>query len=106
MLHKISPAIKSRTSCVHEVVVCAGGSPAVCVCVCVCVCVAAVFVREALFTGAFFGPVCVLCNLAGPEILLKTEDTQDVLYPPPAYLLLGQNVQNGNNEGVVQRNKY
>ena len=78
----------------------------VCVCVCVCVSVAAVFVREALFAGALFGPVCVLCTLAGPEILLKTEDTQDGLYPPPAFLLLGQNVQNGNNEGVVQRNKY
>lgn len=48
MSHKISPAIKSRTSCVHEVVVWAGGSSAgrVCVRVCavrvqvrVCVCV-------------------------------------------------------------------
>ena len=62
MLHKISPAIKSRTSCVLEVVVCAGDSPAlsVCVCVCVCVSVAAVFVREALFIGALFGPVCAV----------------------------------------------
>ena len=45
-----------------EVVVCAGDSPALCVCVCVCVCVsvAAVFVREALFIGALFGPVCAV----------------------------------------------
>ena len=60
MLHKISPAIKSRTSCVLEVVVCAGDSPALCVCVCVCVCVcsSSVCERSSFYRCPLWPSVC------------------------------------------------
>lgn len=105
MLHKISPAIKSRTSRAHEVVVCAGGSSAPCVCVCVsvlCLCVLYVYLCMSLCvyvctcgpvggTGVWersyllwvpasaLGVCCIAWD--GLRSPFKPEDTRDALSP-------------------------